>query len=146
MNLKEYINLIYGSPYKPGGMNPKEGLGSFSISYLWLQENMKVPYEYHGMNIDNRRKYFDSNPRKVTSIIIRFFSEYLNKVLIDERIDGDILIVNGKVTKGYTPVVYVGDNNILISTPIIGKVEIVSIKDFEIKRAYRIPKNERIVI
>jgi hypothetical protein len=141
MKLIEYTQKIVGLPYCAGGMDPRLGLGCFTIVYDWLKAHLpELPEEYHGYTLRNRRQRYDDDPDAANAVMLQFFDEYLVRIEPAFAFTGDVLwssiVVKGK--EFFAASVHAGNGHMLGATPLRGVV-LIPLRGYKVHRAWRIP-------
>jgi hypothetical protein len=140
MKLIEYTKQVVGIPYCAGGMDPKMGLGCFTIVYNWIKIHMPaLPTEYHSYTLENRRQFYDETPEAANALMLQFFDEYLVKVEPAFAFVGDVLWTSlmWKGKEYLAACIHAGNGHMLGATPARG-VTLIPIRNYRVLRAWHV--------
>jgi len=137
LNLSKLTAKYVGTPYKLGGQTIAEGLDCLSLM-LNIGRDLKIPLpeEFEGITRENYGDYWLTYPDKAKLRFSRFVSTLGESVPIEKAFAGDFLVFtykDGPIMIG----LHAGQDLLLSAFADIGKIAVVSFRDYQIKRVIR---------
>ena len=114
-------------------------LDCFMVIYKYLKEVMPdLPTSFDNISIDQYGELFLSDKKKAKELMIRAVENYLEEVLPNQTVAGDILLAQ---YKGQLPFLAIdaGNGNLMAASPGAG-VSVVSKKYYHVMRAFKCHK------
>lgn len=134
----DFAGQFTNKKFKQGGIG-QNGYDCMGLVYDFLKKKGDSPPSYfEGLTLENYFTFFDTNRLAAIKKMFEYFDSFAERIDVNEKIAGDIVIVKGEGETDVFPGIYVGNGNILASYIDCG-VKVLTCKGtFKVIRAWRV--------
>lgn len=112
-----------GKPYSEYGKGP-DSYGCLGLVYAFQKELGKpvndADWCHDGLSTDNFMEAWRKHPARLEQIMIAAFQHIGIEIPINEKLAGDMVIIQSVIGESYFPGIYVGNNHIMASYADLG--------------------------